>query len=142
MERLSVLLAGRVAEEITFEDVTTGAQNDLERATKIARQMVTEFGMSDTIGPMTLGRKEQQVFLGRDIAENRNYSEEVAFQIDKEVEKIIEAAYKKAKDILIKNNSELKEIAKTLLEKETLEGEELDNLLKGVKLATGQQIMV
>ncbi len=142
MERLSVLLAGRVAEEITFEDVTTGAQNDLERATKIARQMVTEFGMSDTIGPMTLGKKEQQVFLGRDIAENRNYSEEVAFQIDKEVEKIIETAYKRAKDILIKNNSELKKIAKNLLEKETLEGEELDNLLKGVKLATGQQVMI
>lgn len=142
MERLSVLLAGRVAEEITFKDVTTGAQNDLERATKIARQMVTEFGMSETLGPMTLGRKEQQVFLGRDIAENRNYSEEVAFQIDKEVEKIIESAYNRAKELLVKNKSKLKKIAKNLLEKETLEGAELDNLLKGVKLASGQQVMV
>lgn len=142
MERLSVLLAGRVAEEITFKDVTTGAQNDLERATKIARQMVTEFGMSESLGPMTLGRKEQQVFLGRDIAENRNYSEEVAFQIDKEVEKIIESAYNRAKELLIKNRSKLKKIAKNLLEKETLEGEELDSLLKGVKLASGQQVMV
>ncbi|MDD3631754.1 MAG: ATP-dependent zinc metalloprotease FtsH [Atribacterota bacterium] len=142
MERLSVLLAGRVAEELTFKDVTTGAQNDLERATKIARQMVTEFGMSETLGPMTLGRKEQQVFLGRDIAENRNYSEEVAFQIDKEVEKIIESAYNRAKELLVKNKSKLKKIAKNLLEKETLEGAELDNLLKGVKLASGQQVMV
>lgn len=141
MERLSVLLAGRVAEEITFKDVTTGAQNDLERATKIARQMVTEFGMSETLGPMTLGRKEQQVFLGKDIAENRNYSEEVAFQIDKEVEKIIESAYNRAKELLIKNRNKLKKIAKNLLEKETLEGEELDDLLKGVKLASGQQVM-
>lgn len=139
MERLSVLLAGRVAEELTFKDVTTGAQNDLERATKIARQMVTEYGMSETIGPMTLGKKEQQVFLGRDFAENRNYSEEVAFQIDKEVEKIIDTAYSRAKELLVKNKSKLKKIANNLLEKETLEGEELDILLKGVKLATGQQ---
>jgi len=142
MERLSVLLAGRVAEELTFKDVTTGAQNDLERATKIARQMVTEFGMSESLGPMTLGRKEQQVFLGRDIAENRNYSEEIAFKIDKEVEKIIESAYSRAKEILTKNKSKLKKIAKNLLEKETLEGEELDSLLKGVKLASGQGIML
>ena len=89
---------------------------------------------------MTL--KEQQVFLGRDIAENRNYSEEVAFQIDKEVEKIIESAYNRAKELLVKNKSKLKKIAKNLLEKETLEGAELDNLLKGVKLASGQQVMV
>jgi cell division protease FtsH len=93
MERLTVLLGGRVAEELIFKDVTTGAQNDLERATKIARQMVTEFGMSESLGPITLGRKEHQVFLGKDIAEDRNYSDAIAFQIDKEVEKIIENAY-------------------------------------------------
>ena len=142
MERLSVLLAGRVAEEITFKDITTGAQNDLERATKIARQMVTEFGMSESLGPMTLGRKEHQVFLGRDISEDRNYSDEVAFQIDKEVEKIIESCYNRAKDILVKNKRKLKKIAENLLKKETLEGEELDNLLKGAKLASGQQVIV
>lgn len=140
MERLSVLLGGRVAEELIFKDITTGAQNDLERATKIARQMVTEYGMSDTIGPMTLGRKEHQIFLGRDISEDRNYSDEIAFQIDKEVEKIIENAYNKAKEILTKNKRKLKKVATTLLQKETLEGEELDNLMKGVKLATGQQL--
>jgi len=141
MERLTVLLGGRVAEELIFKDVTTGAQNDLERATKIARQMVTEFGMSESLGPITLGRKEHQVFLGKDIAEDRNYSDAIAFQIDKEVEKIIENAYQKAKEILTKNRMKLKKIAKTLLEKETLEGAELDNLLKGAKLATGKQAM-
>jgi len=140
MERLSVLLGGRVAEELIFKDITTGAQNDLERATKIARQMVTEYGMSDTIGPMTLGRKEHQIFLGRDISEDRNYSDEIAFQIDKEVEKIIENAYNKAKEILTKNKRKLKKIATTLLQKETLEGEDLDILMKGAKLATGQQL--
>jgi len=140
MDRLSVLLAGRVAEEITFKDVTTGAQNDLERATKIARQMVTEFGMSESIGPIALGRKEHQVFLGRDIAEDKNYSDEVAFQIDKEVEKIIESAYSRAKELLVKNKTKLKKLATQLLEKETLEKEELDVLLKGVKLATGLQV--
>jgi cell division protease FtsH len=142
MERLSVLLGGRVAEDLIFKDVTTGAQNDLERATKIARQMVTEFGMSESIGPMTLGRKQHEIFLGRDISEDRNYSDEIAFQIDKEVEKIIQDAYNKAREILTKNKRKLKKIATALLQKETLEGEELDNLMKGVKLATGQQIKV
>ena len=137
MERLSVLLGGRVSEELIFQDVTTGAQNDLERATKIARQMVTEFGMSESIGPLTLGRKQHEIFLGRDISEDRNYSDEIAFQIDKEVEKIIQDAYNKAKEILTKNKRKLKKIATTLLQKETLEGEELDSLLKGAKLATG-----
>lgn len=138
MERLSVLLGGRVAEELIFKDVTTGAQNDLERATKIARQMVTEFGMSESIGPMTLGRKQHEIFLGRDISEDRNYSDEIAFQIDKEVEKIIQDAYNRARELLTKNKRKLNKIATTLLEKETLEGEELDSLLKGVKLAVGQ----
>lgn len=142
MERLSVLLAGRVAEELIFKDITTGAQNDLERATKIARQMVTEFGMSESLGPITLGRKEHQVFLGRDIAEDRNYSDEVAFQIDKEVEKIISSAYNRARELLEKNKRKLKKIAASLLEKETLEREELDELLKGVKLASGLQVCI
>jgi len=126
MDRLAVLLGGRVAEDIVFKDITTGAQNDLERATKLARQMVTEYGMSDTIGPITLGRKEHQIFLGRDISEQRDYSEEVANKIDKEVKKIIESAYSRAK---------LKKIARNLIERETLEGKDLDDLLNGIKLA-------
>jgi cell division protease FtsH len=136
MDKLSVLLGGRVAEDIVFKDVTTGAQNDLERATKLARQMVTEYGMSDTIGPVTLGRKEHQIFLGRDISEQRDYSEEIANKIDKEVKKIIESAYTRAKDILTKNKRKLKKIARNLIERETLEGKDLDDLLNGIKLAS------
>jgi cell division protease FtsH len=136
MDRLAVLLGGRVAEDIVFKDVTTGAQNDLERATKIARQMVTEFGMSESLGPVTLGRKEHEIFLGRDISENRDYSEEVANKIDKEVRKIIESAYTQAKDILTKNKRKLKKIARNLMERETLEGKDLDDLLNGIKLAS------
>lgn len=135
MDRLAVLLGGRVAEDIIFKDVTTGAQNDLERATKLARQMVTEYGMSDTIGPITLGRKEHQIFLGRDISEQRDYSEEIANKIDKEVKKIIESAYTRAKDIITKNKRKLKKIARNLIERETLEGKDLDDLLNGIKLA-------
>jgi len=136
MDRLAVLLGGRVAEDIVFKDVTTGAQNDLERATKLAHQMVTEYGMSDTIGPITLGRKEHQIFLGRDISEQRDYSEEIANKIDKEVRKIIENAYSRAKDILTKNKRKLKKIARNLMERETLEGKDLDDLLNGIKLAS------
>lgn len=134
-DRLAVLLGGRVAEDLIFKDVTTGAQNDLERATKIARQMVTEYGMSEAIGPITLGRKEHEIFLGRDISEQRDYSEEIANKIDKEVKKIIEAAYTRAKEILIKNKTKLKKIARNLIERETLEGKDLDDLLNGIKLA-------
>ncbi|MBC8499246.1 MAG: ATP-dependent metallopeptidase FtsH/Yme1/Tma family protein [Candidatus Atribacteria bacterium] len=136
MDRLAVLLGGRVAEDLIFKDVTTGAQNDLERATKIARQMITEYGMSETIGPITLGRKEHEIFLGRDISQERDYSEEVANKIDKEVKKIIEIAYTRAKDILTKNKSKLKKIARNLIKRETLEGKDLDDLLNGIKLAS------
>jgi len=135
MDRLAVLLGGRVAEDIVFKDVTTGAQNDLERATKIAHQMVTEYGMSESLGPVTLGRKEHEIFLGRDISEQRDYSEEVANKIDKEVRKIIEIAYTRAKDILTKNRRKLKKIARNLIKRETLEGKDLDDLLNGIKLA-------
>ena len=136
LDRLAVLLGGRVAEDLIFKDVTTGAQNDLERATKIARQMITEYGMSDTLGPITLGRKEHQIFLGRDISQERDYSEEIANKIDKEVKKIIENAYTQAKDILTKNKAKLKRVARNLIERETLEGKELDDLLNGVKLVS------
>ena len=135
MDKLAVLLGGRVAEDLIFKDVTTGAQNDLERATKIARQMITEYGMSEALGPVTLGRKEHEIFLGRDISEQRDYSEEIANKIDKEVKKIIESAYTRAKDILIKNKSKLKKIARNLIKRETLEGKDLDDLLNGIKLA-------
>lgn len=128
--RICVLLGGRVAEEIHFSDITTGAQNDLERATQIARQMVTEFGMSDALGPVTLGRKQHEVFLGRDIMEERNYSDEVAFAIDKEVRAIVEDCYERVRSILMNNHDVHVHIARTLLVEEVIEGDRLDFLLE------------
>lgn len=127
--KICVLLGGRVAEELEFGDVTTGAGNDLERATHIARQMVTEFGMSDRLGLVKLGHKRQEIFLGRDIAEERNYSEEIAYAIDQEVRNIIDSCYDKVRTILTDNADDLAKVAKTLLEKEVLEGKELDVIL-------------
>ncbi|MFZ5641550.1 MAG: hypothetical protein ACOY4Q_12810, partial [Bacillota bacterium] len=125
------LLGGRVAEAIVLGDISTGAQNDLERATSIVRRMIMEYGMSDELGPLTLGRKTEQVFLGRDIARDRNYSEEVAFAIDKEVRKIIDASYNKAKELLEQNIDKLHLIAGSLMEKETLEADEFTALMEG-----------
>jgi len=127
--RITILLGGRVAEMVRFGDVTTGASNDLERATQTARQMVTQFGMSDRLGLVTLGRKQHEVFLGRDIMEDRNYSEEIAYAIDQEVRSIIDDCYLQAKTILTENRETLEKITTLLLEKEVLEGDELDELL-------------
>lgn len=127
--RICVLLGGRVAEMIRYGDVTTGASNDLERATQTARQMVTQFGMSDKLGPVTLGRKQHEVFLGHDIVDDRNYSEEVAHTIDLEIRAIIDGCMNKAQDILTENRERLEEITQRLLKEEVLEGDELDELL-------------
>jgi len=126
MDELSGLLAGRAAEELIFGDVTTGAGNDLEQATMLARKMVCEYGMSETLGPLTYGHKEELVFLGREIGEQRNYSEEIAYQIDQEVRNIITQAYDRAMEILKAHKDKLIEIAERLIEEETLEGEELE----------------
>ncbi|MCS7191697.1 MAG: ATP-dependent zinc metalloprotease FtsH [Armatimonadetes bacterium] len=141
LDEMTVLLAGRAAEEIVFGEVTTGAQNDLERVTELARRMVCEFGMSENLGPVTLGRKAGPIFLGRDIVEDRNYSETVASEIDKEVRYIVEKCYKRAKEILQENRHTLDAIAQRLLEKETLDGDDLDEILKetGVKTLTEVQ---
>lgn len=128
-DRISVLLGGRVAEIIRFGDVTTGASNDLERATQTARQMVTQFGMSDKLGLVTLGRKQHEVFLGRDIMEDRNYSEEIAYAIDQEVRAIIDNCFEHARTIITENKDSLISITNLLLEKEVLEGDELCELL-------------
>ncbi len=130
-DELAMLLAGRVAEEMIFKDSTTGAQNDLERVTKIARQMICQYGMSDKLGPLTLGRKEEQVFLGKELTHNPDYSPEIAYQIDKEVRKIVDGAWEKAHDILTKKMKILKSIAKNLIEHETLEKDKLEDLLEG-----------
>jgi len=118
--RLNVLLGGRVSEDIIFGELTTGAHNDLEVATDMARRMVCEFGMSDSLGHLTYGRKNHQVFLGRDIAEEKNYSDQTAELIDNEVRNIIDTVYTNSKDLLKKNKSKLIKLADTLLEKEVL----------------------
>ena len=129
LDRLAVLLGGRVAEEVVFKDATTGAQDDLKRATEIAREMVCEYGMSEILGPLTLGRKHKEVFLGRDIAEDRNYSEEIAYTIDKEVRAIIDQAYEKAQEIINRYREKLDLLAQRLVEKEVLEREEIEQIL-------------
>jgi cell division protease FtsH len=126
---LSTLLAGHTAEELIFNEVTTGAQSDIEQATKLARKMVTDYGMSDEMGPRTFGQKEEMVFLGREISEQRDYSDKVAEQIDDEVYKIIQRAHEVAKKILIENKERLVYMAERLVIQETLEGEELESLL-------------
>ncbi|MBQ7216207.1 MAG: ATP-dependent zinc metalloprotease FtsH [Synergistaceae bacterium] len=129
MNRIAVLLSGRVSEEIVFNDVTSGAANDLERATETARQMVTQLGMSETIGLVKLGNKREEIFLGRDISEDRNYSEEVAYKIDQEVKAIIDSCYLKAKTILTERRELMDKIAGVLLEREVLDAEEFAKLM-------------
>jgi len=126
---LATLLAGHTAEELIFNEVTTGAQSDIEQSTKLARKMVTDYGMSHSLGPRTFGHKEELVFLGREISEQRDYSEKVARQIDDEVYEIIQQAHEVAKKILSENKPRLVYIAEKLVVKETLEGEALESAL-------------
>ena len=130
IEEISVLLGGRTAEKLIFKDVTTGASNDLEIASKLARKLVKEYGMSDKLGPVVFGKKHSLTFFQNDFGEERNYSEKIAEAIDKEVEKIIKKAEKKTESILKKKRKLLDKIAKELIKKETLEREELEQLLK------------
>ncbi|MDR1019132.1 MAG: ATP-dependent zinc metalloprotease FtsH [Synergistaceae bacterium] len=129
LNRICVLLGGRVTETIKFGNVTSGAQNDLERATQTARQMITQLGMSDRLGPVTLGKKHHEVFLGRDIMEDRNYSEEIAFAIDQEVRRILDECFERVRGILTENFEKVEEITAILLQKEVLEGPEFNRLL-------------
>ncbi len=133
VDRLSASFAGMAAEEMVFGESTTGPSDDLEKATRLARQMVTHWGMSERLGPRTFGRKEELVFLGREISEQRNYSEKVAEEIDEEVRQIIDKAYQTAKKVLNENRQMLDSIVATLLEEETIEGEALSALLTGKK---------
>jgi cell division protease FtsH len=127
---LTVLMGGRAAEEIALEHLTTGAGNDLERATDIARRMVTEWGMSERLGPLTFGKKDEQIFLGREIARHKDYSEKTAEAIDEEVTKIVSEVYRRAKKILTENVEILKAFADILLEKETMDAQEIDEFLR------------
>lgn len=126
---LAVFMGGRVAEEVVFGEITTGASNDIERATEIARDMVCRFGMSDTIGPVNYGHKQSQVFLGRDISEHRNYSENTSQAIDNEVRRILTESYERARNILQDHRQDLDKLTDLLMEKELLEAAELDKLL-------------
>jgi cell division protease FtsH len=129
---LAFTLGGQASEQLVFGDVTTGAANDLERATELARAMVTRYGMSDRLGPMTFGQKEELVFLGKEIGEQRDYSEAVAQEIDEEVRQIVHEAYERAQDVLTRHREQLGRIAQRLIEIETLEADEFVALFEGV----------
>ncbi|KZZ86543.1 MULTISPECIES: ATP-dependent zinc metalloprotease FtsH [Bacillaceae] len=134
LDKITGLLGGRVAEEIVFGEVSTGASNDFQRATGIARRMVTEFGMSDKLGPLQFGQSQGQVFLGRDINNEPNYSDAIAHEIDIEIQNFIKVSYERAKTILTENRDKLELVAKTLLEVETLDAKQIDHLMKHGKL--------
>ncbi len=134
---LSVLMGGRAAEELVFNQMTTGAGNDIERATELARKMVTEWGMSERLGPLAFGKKDEQIFLGREIAKHKNYSEKTAEEIDVEITNIVKGAYEKAKKLLEENFQVLDSLAKALLERETLESHDIDEIIRQVK---GEQL--
>jgi cell division protease FtsH len=129
IDDLAVMLGGYAAEKATFGDITTGASSDLQRATSLARELITRYGMSETLGPRTYGQKEEMVFLGREIHERRDYSEHVAEQIDSEVSKFIDAAYKTAEKTVKDHKDKLDKIVAALFEKETLERAEFEALL-------------
>jgi len=130
MDKLKTLLGGRVAEEVVLKEISTGAQNDIQRASQLVRSMITQYGMSDVLGPISFGEgQDHQVFLGRDFNHQRNYSEEVASEIDKEVRKYIEDAYEECRTIIMGNIDKLTLIAEALMEHETLEASELEELM-------------
>ena len=131
-DRLAVSLGGRVAEEISFGETTTGAQNDLEQVTKLARKMVTEYGMSEKLGPRTFGQRQELVFLGREISEQKDYSDSIAQKIDEEVHNIIQRAYNTAKKNLTANKEKLNQLAEELIAHETLDEPELNKILEGL----------
>jgi cell division protease FtsH len=128
---LAILMGGRVAEELVFKQITTGAGNDIERATDLARKMVCEWGMSEELGPLTFGKKDEEIFLGREIATRRDYSEDIALKIDSEVKRLVTENYERAKRILRENIAVLKALAEALLEKEVLEAAEIDQIIQG-----------
>jgi cell division protease FtsH len=130
MAQLAMMLGGRAAERVVFEEITTGASNDLERVTQTARQMVTRFGMSEKLGPMALGHQQGQVFMGRDFNNQPDYSDEIAFQIDKEIRRIVDESYDTAEDLLVRNRTLLDKLSKELIEYETVDAKHLIRLIE------------
>jgi cell division protease FtsH len=135
-DRIAMALGGRVAEEIMFGEITSGAGDDIRRVTDIARKMVTELGMSTKLGPRTFGQREEMVFLGRDLGEQRNYSEGMAGIIDDEIHSIVDNGYKRAKEILTRRKNDMIKLAEYLKEVETMDGDDLDKILRG-EMPTG-----
>jgi cell division protease FtsH len=131
-DKIAGMLGGNVAETLVFGDTTTGSSNDIEKATSLARAMVTQYGMSEKLGPLAFGKKEEMVFLGREISEQRNYSDEVAAKIDAEVREIIDRAYERATQALTQQREVLDRLAALLIEKETIEHDEFEALFEGI----------
>jgi cell division protease FtsH len=130
---LSVAFGGRVAEEIIFDRISTGAANDIKQATELAQRMVRSWGMSEELGPLSYAKDEEQIFLGREISQHRDYSEETANKIDQEITNLVNKAYNQAVNILKENTDILHKLAELLLEKETVKGAELDELIHSIK---------
>jgi cell division protease FtsH len=133
-DQIAILLGGRIAEEITIGSITTGAGNDLERGTELARRMVCEWGMSDAMGPLTFGKKEEQIFLGREIAQHQDYSEDTALQIDHEVKRFVTDNYTRAQAVLLEHKQKLLDMADALLARETLDAEQVRRIAAGIPL--------
>jgi cell division protease FtsH len=129
LDSIAILMGGRVAEEISFDMNTTGAANDIERATHIARRMVCEWGMSEKMGPVSLGRRDEAPFLGRELGHQRDFSEQTALNIDREVRRIVDENYQRARNILSEHNVLLEKIAQALLERETLDLKDVDAVI-------------
>ncbi len=134
LNSLAILMGGRVAEELVFDQPTTGAGNDIEKATELARRMVCEWGMSEKLGPLAFGKKEEQIFLGREIAQHSDYSENTAQEIDSEIRRVVMDSYNRAKSLIGGHRTELDRLANALLEHESLAGDEIDRVIRGEKL--------
>src|ERR687894_2522017 len=137
MDQLAMTLGGRAAEELVFNEVTTGAANDLEKVTATAKQMIMRFGMSEKLGPRTLGRNHDMPFLGRDMGSEPDYSDEIAREIDDEIRRVIEEAHQRAREILTDNREGLDRVSKILLERETIDKDQFERLLAGEDEGTG-----
>jgi cell division protease FtsH len=137
-DQIAILLGGRIAEQITMDSLTTGAGNDLERATEMARRMVCEWGMSDAMGPLTFGKKEEQIFLGREIAQHQDYSEDTALKIDQEVKRFVTASYDRSHKLLTENKATLVKMADELLAREVLDAEQVKRIVAGLPLEDPQ----
>jgi len=139
-DQIAILLGGRIAEEITMDSLTTGAGNDLERATELSRKMVCEWGMSDAMGPLTFGKKEEQIFLGREIAQHQDYSEDTALKIDHEVKRFVTENYHRSHAILSGNKDTLVAMADALIAREVLDADQVKRIAAGLPLDAPQQV--